>query len=119
MKISTRFPRHRRVQAPRRAKLLAAFDRSGLSAAAFARQHGLTYTTFCGWRGRQAKSKTPAGAKATAGRSPAFVQVEVTAPVAPELLIELGGSARLRLTSASQLDLAAALLQRLAPTQPC
>jgi hypothetical protein len=110
MKISTGFPRPRRVKAPRRAKLLAAFDRSGLSAAAFARQHGLNYTTFCGWRGRQAKSKT----------SPVFVQVEVAAPVAPvELVIELDGSARLRLTSASQLDLAAARLQRLAPTQPC
>lgn len=62
---SGRRPR-RRTDAARRAQLLAAFERSGLSAAAFARRHGLHYTTFCGWRQRRTQAKTAL----------AFVQVE-------------------------------------------
>ena len=104
MKPSGRLPGRRgvRVSAARRAKLLAAFDRSGLSAAAFTRQHCLNYTTFCGWRQRRAQGKT----------SPAFVQVEVPALAAPlELVIELGAQARLRINSANQIGLVARLLQ--------
>jgi hypothetical protein len=94
----------------RRAQLLAAFDRSGLSAAAFARQHHLTYSTFCGWRHRRAKTKP----------SPQFVQVELpTAPAPAELVVELNAQARLRLTGASQLDLAARLIYALNAATPC
>lgn len=94
----------------RRAQLLAAFERSELSAAAFARQHGLHYTTFCGWRHRQAKAKP----------SPGFVQVELSAEATSnELVIELGSTARLHLRSAAQIDLAAHLLHRLNPTASC
>ena len=89
---------------------MEAFDRSGLRAAEFARQHRLNYTTFCNWRQRRAQAKG----------LPAFVQVEVAPPPAPaELLIEVGSAVRLRLTSAGQLDLAAALLHRLATARPC
>ena len=112
MKSSNGSPRHRRPPTPpnRRRQLLAAFDRSGLSAAAFARQHGLGYTTFCGWRHRRTQT-SPA---------PAFVQVELAKPTAPvELLIELGAQARLRITSTSQIDLAARLLHRLTAPAPC
>ena len=74
MKISKRISRAPRTDAAQRAQLLAAFDQSGLSAAAFARQHGLHYTTFCGWRQRRAKSSP----------SPGFVQVELRpAPTPP------------------------------------
>jgi transposase-like protein len=94
----------------RRARLLAAFDRSGLSAAAFARQHGLNYTTFCGWRQRRAEAKA----------SPGFVQVEVAAPAAPaQLLIDLGAQARLPITSTAQIELAARLLQALNANPSC
>jgi hypothetical protein len=100
------FYHSRRVQAARttsaqRAELLTAYHRSGLSAAAFARQQGLHYTTFCGWR---AKSTRP---------SPGFVQVEPTAPVSAALVVELGGGARLQLHEASQLELAVQLLAKL------
>jgi hypothetical protein len=103
--------RHRRATPPARwSRLLAAFERSGLSAAAFARRHGIRYTTFCGWRQRQI----------TPPLSPAFVQVEVSAPIAPaELLLELGGPARLRLNSPGQIDLAVELLRRLNAPAPC
>ena len=98
-----------RTDAARRAQLLAAFDRSGLSAADFARQHGVHYTTFCGWRRRRDQAKAP----------PAFVQVEL-APPAPvsELVMEVG-LARLRLASPAQIPLAARLLQMLREGQPC
>jgi transposase-like protein len=111
MKTSTLSPRSRsrRTDARQRAQLLAAFDRSGLSAAAFARHLGVNYTTFCGWR-QQRKAK----------RSPVFVQVEVPAPVASiELVVELGPSARLRLTDPAQIPLAARLLQTLSASSSC
>jgi len=102
MNTSNAWPRFQRSTAAQRARLLSAFARSGLSAAAFARRHRLHYTTFCGWRQRWAKAKT----------APAFLQVEVPAPSAtPPLLIELG-QARLRLDSELQIPLAARLLQQ-------
>ena len=110
MKHTNPSSRARRSTATERAQLLAAFDRSGLSAAAFARKHQLNYTTFCGWRQR----RTPATA------SPAFVEVEVTPPAPPvELLIELGPSARLRVHCASQVELAARLIETLNAKTAC
>lgn len=109
MKTSNGYVRHRRSRTTivRRAQLLAAFERSGLSAAAFARQHDLHYSTFCGWRQRQGQ----------AALSPGCVQVELPPPAPVELVLELGTGARVRITDAGQLELAARLLQRLnAPT---
>ena len=101
-----------RVRAPRttgaeRAVFLEAFQRSGLSAAAFARQHGLGGSTFYHWL-RQARTAT----------APAFVEVDLpTAPTTEGLVIELGPAARLHLTRDHQVALAARLLQALqAPT---
>jgi hypothetical protein len=112
MKTSNGSVRHRRSRtpAPRRTQFLAAFERSGLSAAAFARQHHLQYTTFCNWRQRQGKPQP----------SPGFVQVELSPSPAPaELVIELGASARVRITEAGQLELAARLLNALCAPTPC
>jgi transposase-like protein len=110
MKTSIRSHRTQRTTATERARLLAAFARSGLSAAAFARQHGIHYTTFCGWRARRSRAEP----------SPAFVQVELTAPPpANGLVVELGGRARLRIESAGQIALAAQLLQHLNAARPC
>jgi transposase-like protein len=100
--------RSKRTDPERRAQLLAAFERSGVSAVAFARQHRLHYTTFCGWRSRRAKA------------APDFVQVELHEPAPPsELLLELGPQARLRLTSAAQIELAVRLLQALNASRAC
>jgi hypothetical protein len=112
MKTSNGFARRRRARttASRRAQLLAAFDRSGWSAAAFARQQGLHSTTFCNWRQRQGPAKP----------SPDFVQVELTPPEIPTaLVIELGPSARVRRTSAGQIELAVRLLQARHAPVPC
>ena len=99
--------RHRKpTSAKRRKELLAAFDRSGLSATAFARRHGIHYTTLYAWRRRQAQA------------SPGFVQVELPTPTAPvELTIELGAQARMLVGSADQVELAVSLIRTLnAPT---
>ncbi len=98
-----------RIDATRRAQLLASFDRSGLSVAAFARQQGIHPTTLYGWRQRQGRGRT----------SPAFVQVELAPPAAPaELRIELG-AARLRLVSAAQVPLAVRLFQAFNDSRSC
>lgn len=112
MKIKQVSPHGRssRTDAAHRAQLLAAFDHSGLSAAAFTRQHGLNYTTFCGWRAQRAKTRT----------APEFVQVEVAAPTPPvELVIEVGPQTRLRVHSESQIALAAQLIHRLNAPAAC
>ena len=112
MKSTNGFARQRRsrTSTAQRAQLLAAFERSGLSAAAFARQHGLNYTTFCGWRQRQANAEP----------SPGFVQVDLPTPEDPaEVVIELGVSTRMRITDAGQIELAARLLQVLHVPPPC
>jgi hypothetical protein len=109
-----------RTDAARRAQLLTAFDRSGLSAADFARQQGVHYTTFCGWRQRRDRGQS----------SPGFAQVEIPESTPPvdlsaeasakvELVIEWGGTARLRLTSEAQIPLAAHLLQACNVARPC
>jgi len=111
MKQNRVTPRRRapRTDAARRSQLLAAFDRSGLSAADFARQQGVPYTTFCGWRQRRDRGQA----------SPAFVQVELDPSAPPsELLIEVG-AARLRVGSEAQLPLAAGLLRLLREGGPC
>jgi len=88
---------------------LAAFERSGLSAAAFARQHHLHYTTFCNWRQRQSRAKP----------APDFLQLEWPPPAPVELVLELGAGARVRITDAGQIELAARLLQGLSHATPC
>jgi hypothetical protein len=112
MKSLNGSPRSRRHRTPpsRRVQLLAAFERSGLSAAAFARQHGIGYTTFCGWRHRGTKAKP----------MPAFVEVQLSDPAAAvELWVEVGAHARLRLTSVGQIELAARFLHRFNTLAAC
>jgi len=89
--------------AVRREKLLAEFDRSGLSGAAFARMQKINYSTFCAWRYQRSKSNHIT-----------FAQVEVTTPAPPDpLVIELGLHAKLRLSSSAQFELAARFLHHL------
>lgn len=98
------FAGRRQAAAERRQQLLEEFEGSGLSAAEFARQHGLNYTTFCGWRKHWERTK---GLRS-------FVQVEVTPCAgAPELVIEAGSQVRMRISRSEQVPLAAALIEAL------
>ena len=105
----------RRTTLSERAKLLRAFDRSGLSGAAFAREHQINYTTFCGWRQRRDRAAGSPGA-------PQFVEVELPSAVTASLsslIVEVGAKIRLRISSADQVPLAAALLTQLAGEETC
>lgn len=93
--------RRSRTTASQRQLLLAEFDRSGLSAAAFARRHQIAYSTFCKWRSKHSRSPHPT-----------FAEVELLRPHAPTpVVIELGSHARIRIESREQTELAAALLK--------
>lgn len=101
-------PLRKAIDSRRRDQLLAAFDRSGLTAAAFARQQGIAYTTFCGWRQRRVKV------------SAGFVEVELPTCAAPvELTVELGELARIRITYTDQIKGVARLLQALNAPASC
>jgi hypothetical protein len=81
-----------------------------LSAAEFARQQGLSYTTFCGWRARRDKAKA----------LPSFVRVEVASCAAAEgLVMELGSQARIHIHTEKQAALAACLIEQLNKARSC
>ena len=63
-----------RLSPAQRQELLNAFDRSGMSAMAFARHHGICYQTFIAWqRKRREQSVVP-----STHAGPAFAEVLVT-----------------------------------------
>jgi len=94
--------RRNRTLPARRRQLLTEFERSELSAAEFARQQGIPYTTLCSWRRRSA-----------AQPDVRFAEIELVGPSAEPLVVELGRQARMRLSSVHQLELAARLLKQL------
>jgi len=100
-----------RASKEQRRVLLAKFAQSGMSAAQFARRTGLKYSTFAGWLQRYRRVKQPA-------RKPALHLLEaVVAPAAPAaalLVVHLSGGARLEISEASQIPLAAAFVRALA-----
>ncbi len=98
-----------------RGELLEAFERSGLSAMAFSRQHGISYQTFIAWlrKRRQSCEALPPGV-------PAFAEVMLQeAPPSPgaALRIVLPCGTALEVASRAALPLAAELLQTL--RRPC
>jgi transposase-like protein len=104
-----------RYTAGQRQELLEAFDRSGLSAMAFSRQHGVSYQTFIAWlrKRRQSGEFLPPGV-------PAFAEVMLQdPPTAPSaaLRIVLPCGTALEVASRAALPMAAELLQTL--RRPC
>jgi transposase-like protein len=104
-----------RYTAGQRQNLLEAFERSGLSAMAFSRQHGICYQTFIAWlrKRRQSGEALPPGV-------PAFAEVMLQepppAPIAALRIVLPCGTA-LEVSSRAALPLAAELLQTL--RRPC
>jgi len=102
-----------RTSKEQRRVILAEFARSGLSAAVFARQTGLKYSTFALWVQRYRRTKR------TARKAPLrLLEAVVTpAPSLSVLLVQLPGGARVELREASQVPLVLALVRAL--EQPC
>ncbi len=111
-----------RVRTPleKREAIVEAFERAGMSAARFARHHGINYSTFCSWiqavRRRRGENAPPSSAKsADAVRwIEAVVEGGAVAPAdEPGPLCVEWRCARLRIATEGQARLAAALLREL------
>ena len=99
-----------RRPAAKRAEILAAFDRSGVSGAEFARLVGVKYPTLAGWLHRRRRQQGEAGTDPRL--KVRFVEAAV-APTAVPVELELPGRVKLRLTEPAQVPLVAALLRGL------
>ena len=90
-----------------------------MSGAAFARHYGLKYATFANWRQKQRKGAESEEGQRALGPVRLFETVverdrSGSAGEGGALVVELAGGARLRVGSAGQVELAAALLARMA-----
>lgn len=105
-----------RYSPDQRQALLDAFDRSGMSAMSFTRQHGVQYQTFIAWIRKRRQDTTPSEMS-----GPAFAEVLLNgrepAPRADGLRIVLPCGAMLEVGSRAALPLAVELLNTL--RRPC
>ena len=102
-----------RVSEDRRRALLAEFDRSHLSAQAFAEAVGICYPTFAGWIQRRRASKESQTLRAPAESPIQLLEAVLDSCVQqtfPALVVELGGGARVEIRSREQLALVAELM---------
>lgn len=105
---------------PRRLELVDQFESSGLSAMKFAELAGVKYQTFTAWvkKSRQSRSEG-AGEAASNGNVGAVRFVEISASAAGSawaansLCVELPNGARIRVSQAAQVPLAAQLIKAL------
>lgn len=94
--------------------ILAEYERSGVSAAQFARETGLKYSTLAGWLVRYRRSKPPSARPAVRLLE---AVVEERGRNSKSLVLELPGGARMEIKDSGQAALAGALLRTLA--KPC
>lgn len=98
-----------RTSREQRRLLLAEFERSGVSAAEFARRTGLKYSTFAAWVQRYRRTKRP-----VRNAPVRLLEAVLTTPTpATVLTVLLPGGARLEVREAGQVPLAAALVHAL------
>lgn len=102
-----------RASKEQRRMILAEYERSGVSAAQFARQTGMKYSTLAYWLIRCRRSKAP-GARASVRLLEAVVDNGVAGK---SVVLEWPGGARMEIKDAGQAELAGALLRTLA--KPC
>ncbi len=113
-----------RLDAEQREKLLAAFEQSGMSGAAFARHCGVKYPTFIAWVRRRRRVAREGRRRETTGTVDILGSLaEVVAGDGSEgekLLVRLPGGASLELARDGQASLAAALIAQLERhVRPC
>lgn len=105
-----------RTPAAHREALLDLFEQGGMSGAAFARLHGLRYSTFAHWRKRR---KAPPARRS----APITFQEVALAPrekIGPfGLVVELPLGARVCVERADQIPLVAVLCRHLQENAPC
>lgn len=107
-----------RASKEQRCLILAEFERSGVSAAQFAKMAGLKYSTFAAWvhRHRCSQSSKPARQvrllEATVAQTPS-----TDAATGSGVVLQLVGGAEIQITDSKQIAMAAALVRAVA--QPC
>ena len=102
----------------KREAIVRAFEAAGMSAARFARHHGLNYSTFCSWvqevrRQGQAERREVSEGVPSVRWLEAVVEGESVVREEPSALCVEWRSARWKVCSQSQVRLAAALLREL------
>jgi hypothetical protein len=126
-----------RVWTPRerREALVAEFERSGMSGAAFARWAGIKYPTFANWlqrrrrEGRASVGRSGAGTEKASGSLSNRSAVSWVEAVVEEgstgkaqegaLVVHLGGGARMEVGHVAAARLAAVVLRELAEAKGC
>jgi transposase-like protein len=107
-----------RASKEQRRLILAEFERSGVSAARFAKQTGLNYSTLAGWLQRYRRTKPQGRARQVRLLEAVVEQGPKPAPQNPEVLVlQLPGGARVEIRDVKQARLAAAVVRELA--KPC
>jgi transposase-like protein len=107
-----------RVSREQRQLILAEFERSGVSAAQFAKRIGLKYSTLAGWLQRYRRAK-PKGPSRSVRLLEAVVEQAQPGPAssATLMVLRLPGGSQVEVTEAKQILLVAALVRELA--KPC
>ena len=104
-----------RASKEQRRLILAEFERSGVSAARFARQTGLKYSTLAGWLQRYRRTKPPGRARPVRLLEAVVEQASKPGPQNQGVLVlQLPGGARVEISDVKQAALAAALVGELA-----
>jgi len=107
-----------RYTAEFRQEVLEAFERSGMSAAGFARQCGVKYQTFAGWVKRHRKTRKQAAETVPVqpGGAAKFLLAEIgeAESVANGLSVRLAGGAVASVSSHAELPLLVELIRALA-----
>jgi transposase len=110
-----------RRPAAKRAEILDAFGRSGVSGVEFAARVGVKYPTLASWVQQRRRHGGAAAGTPPAKPAPQVRFLEAAVPPAPAaqdtppVELVLPGGARLRLSGPAQVPLVAALLRGLAP----
>ena len=108
-----------RITRERREMLLEEFEKSSMTAAAFAGMIGVNIQTFYGWCRQRKRVKQPAAVKGKDAEKPLQLVEAVIAPKSQEpsptlsLMLHLPGGGHLELTDTSQVPMAAELLKLL------
>lgn len=105
-----------RTSLEQRRGILAEFERSGISAAQFAKVSGIKYSTFAGWLQRQRRAKKPAGQNRPVRLLEAVMEQAQggAASSASPVVVRLPDGSRIEIADAKQIPLAAALVRALA-----
>ena len=102
-----------RTSKEQRCGILAEFERSGVSAAEFAKQSGIKYSTFAGWLQRHRRAR-PRGQPPAMRLLEAVVEHAQGGAASSGVIVRLADGSRIEITDAKQIPLAAALVRALA-----